>query len=114
MATAPVMVKNETAFIAIDKLNHMCTIDVTSGTKDAVTFHADEDCVLHFENPAVFGREYLPLKRDEAQAQSVVSLNQTTRFDVFVPLTVVPPTVTATTVVRGTVMPASRIWPIVP
>lgn len=114
MATAPVMVKNETAFIVIDKPNQTCTIDVTSGTKDAVTFHADEDCVLHFENPAVFGREYLTLKKDEAAVQSVVSSNQTTKFDVFVPLTVVPSTLTATAVVRGAVMPTSRIWPIVP
>jgi hypothetical protein len=111
MATVPVMVKNETALIAIDKLNHMCTIDVTSGTKDAVTFHADNNCVLHFENPAVFGREYLPLKEDEAEVQPVMSPNQVTTFEVLIPVDVEKPfMVKAVT----SVTPFSKVWPIVP
>jgi hypothetical protein len=111
MATVAVMVKNETALIAIDKLNRLCTIDVTSGTKDAVTFHADENCVLRFKNLAVFGREYLPLKKDEAEMQRVMSPNEVTTFEVFLPVDIENPFMgTAAT----SVTPFSRVWPIVP
>jgi hypothetical protein len=114
MASAAVMVKSETAVIDIDKVKLIFTVDLTSGTKDAVTFHADEDCILHFENPAVFGREYLPLRKDVLQEQPVVSPNQVTRFELFVPLTVVTPPTPMALAATGEITPRFKVWPIVP
>lgn len=97
MAT-PVMTKIETAVIAIDKVNRMFSVDIIVGSKDSVIFHANEDCLLHFLNYAVFQKDYLSLKKDTLDEEEVMAPNQTTAFEVFVPLSV----------------ETSKTWPIVP
>ena len=100
MATAP-MLKQDTASIWINRMNLTGTVDVVAGDKTVVIFHADQDCVLHFKNPKVFDREYLPLKKDMLNTQLLMSKSEKTEFEVLVPIAIDP-------------MGARTPWPIVP
>lgn len=99
MTLPPTTPTSESLFITIDKVRGLVSAVKSDGQKVTVIFHANEDCVVHFMNADVFGREYLPLKRDVLREQTVLAGNETTAFEVLVPLNV------------GT---DRRPWPIIP
>ncbi len=101
MGSTATVTRNEAAQIRIDKTKLTGKVDITAGSGTAVTFQADQDCVLHFNNRRVFDCEYLPLKKNLLQTQTLKSTTEQTEFEVLVPVAITPDAA------RGP-------WPIVP
>jgi hypothetical protein len=99
--------KNESLYVSIDKTSNVASWSKLKGNKSAVTFHSDEDCVLHFSDPAVFGFESLPLTHDVLRTEPVVASGKTT--EVTFSLSGAGPSAALVAAV-----PARKPWPILP